>query len=500
MPAGESTAPYRQRDRNLEVVGNSTRLELTLGGVVRVVRRHGFLLLGIFGVASSLIFFGSSQVPKRYTSVAWLRVTNPHVLTTTAPPVDLVKEQHAVVQVLSSPRLTTALGKRLGGGWNEVKSITATGLVASPLIRLDTEASTPKLARAAADASANFAVNDLQTQARAKLTARADIETADAAALEQEVTGLSAQLAPIVATDPAVPALRAKLNAAVGELSSASTSAATDAVAARTVDGGLELYEDATLPIDPSFPRPLSWAIIGGLSILLGSLAVVYRREELVGRFRSGDSGESRRAGARILGVLPTASGSLPRGVVTGAGTTAEEVGLQLEHLLGHDTPKVVVLCGVDGAAPEATARRIAQAIAGSGVRVVLTACRPLSNSSGTDEFEEPTRQARLSVVDEHQTGGRLSLLDGGLAISELTIAHARTVLQQLAAHGEYVLIAAPSPTIAHSTLMFAELSHAIVMIAQYRVTKLRDAERTGTRLRRVGGAVLGVLIDPGKP
>ena len=108
--------------------------------------------------------------------------------------------------------------------------------------------------------------------------------------------------------------------------------------------------------------------------------------------------------------------------------------------------------------------------------------------------------RARLSVVHEQQTGGRLRVLDDGIAVNELTVARARTVLRRLTEQCEYVVIAAPSPTVEPSSLVLAEFADATVMIAQHGVTKLRDAERAGTRLRRVGGAVLGVLVDPVKP
>ena len=48
--------------------------------------------------------------------------------------------------------------------------------------------------------------------------------------------------------------------------------------------------------------------------------------------------------------------------------------------------------------------------------------------------------------------------------------------------------------------MVFAELADATVMVAQHGVTRLRDAEQAGTRLRRVGGAVFGVLVDLAKP
>ena len=201
-----------------------------------------------------------------------------------------------------------------------------------------------------------------------------------------------------------------------------------------------------------------------------------------------------------MLGVLPRANGVLPRGVVTGAGTTVDEIGLQLVHLLGRSKPNVVLLCGVDGPAPEVTARRIAQSIAESGARVVFAGCRGVADHKSDEEFEAPVPRARLSVVHEQQTGGRLRVLDDGIAVSELTVARARTVLRRLTEQCEYVVIAAQSPTVEPATLVLAELADATVMIAQHGETKLRDAERAGTRLRRVGGAVLGVVSDPAKP
>ena len=502
MPSDESTPRPSRRDRNLEILGGSTRLELGFGGVMRVLRRRGLLLIGIFVLSAALIYVASGQLPARYSSVAWIRVTDEkqNLFIKSGQSVDLTKEQRAVVQTLESPRLSSALQKKFGSQFNDIMSVNATGLEASPLIRIDAEASSPALAEHAADEAAVFVVGDRQGKARKKLESRATVEAASADRLKSEVDALAAQLVPIATTNPSYPALQAQLAAKTNELTAASSAAESDTTDSKTVDGGLELYEEAIKPVDPAFPKPTSWAIIGGLAILLISVGVVYGREELVGRFRSGDSSESRRAGARVLGVLGMPNGALPRGVVTGAGATVDEVGLQLVHLLGRSKANVVLLCGVDGPAPEITARRIAQAIAESGARVVFAACRGVSESTDSEEFEAPVPRARLSVVHEQQTGGRLRVLDDGIAVNELTVARARTVLRRLTEQCEYVVIAAPSPTVEPSSLVLAELADATVMIAQHNVTKLRDAERAGTRLRRVGGAVLGVVVDPAKP
>ena len=502
MPSGEPAPLQSRRDRNLETLGGSTRLELGLGGVMRVLRRRGILLLGIFALAFALIYAGSSQLPKRYSSVAWIKINDTSQLIFTDPgkSVDLTKEQRAVILSLQSPKLSAYVQQKLGGQFADVKSVTSTGLEASPLIRIDSSASSPRVAERAANAASEYAVQERQVIARKKLLADAQTDENTAAKLTAELDDLSNQLVGVLATNPKYPSLKARSDALAAELTDVSKKASQERSNALTADGGLEIYETALRPADPDFPKPMSWAILGGLAILLISVGVVYGREELVGRFRSGDSSESRRAGARVLGVLPAANGALPRGVVTGAGATVDEVGLQVVHLLGRSKPNVVLLCGVDGPAPEFSARRIAQAIAESGARVVYAACRGVSDSSADDEFEAPVPRARLSVVHEQQTGGRLRVLDDGIAVNELTVARARTVLRRLTEQCEYVVIAAPSPTVEPSSLVLAELADATVMIAQHGVTKLRDAERAGSRLRRVGGAVLGVLVDPVKP
>ena len=506
MPSGEPAPAQSRHDRTLESLGGSTRLELGLGGVARVLRRRGLLLLLVAAIAFVAIYAGSSQLTKRYSSLAWIKITDQsqNLFDKAGASVDLTKEQRAVVLTLESPRLNAELQKELGKNFSKVNSVLATGLEASPLIRVDTSATTPLIAERAADVAAKFAVADRQAKVQARLAddaAKLDATINDPnTGLVAKLNDVSAKLAPLSSTDPSRAALTAQqtaLNQSLTATRAAAEQAHNDALIA---DGGLELYEDAIRPADPDFPKPLSWAILGSLAILVVAMGVVYGREELVGRFHTGDASESRRAGARVLGVLPQHNGALPRGVVTGAGTTVDEVGLQLVHLLGRGKPNVVLLCGVDGPAPEETARRIAQSIAESGARVVFAGCRGVADTGNDEEFEAPVPRARLSVVHEQQTGGRLRVLDDGIAVSELTVARARTVLRRLTEQCEYVVIAAQSPTVEPATLVLAELADATVMIAQHGETKLRDAERAGTRLRRVGGAVLGVLSDPAKP
>jgi len=156
-------------------------------------------------------------------------------------------------------------------------------------------------------------------------------------------------------------------------------------------------------------------------------------------------------------------------------------------------------VCGIDGPAPEAAARQLARAIAEAGNRTIYAGCRVVASST-SDEFDGPVASARLSASDEPQTGGRMRVLVGGIAIDRLTVARARMIMRRLAEQCEYVVIAAASPTVEPATMVIAELADTTVLVAQHGVTRLRAAEQAGTRLRRVGGAVFGVLVDLEKP
>ena len=175
MPSGEPGPAPSRHDRTLESLGGSSRLELGLGGVARVLRRRGLLLLLIFAVAFVAIYAVSSQLPKRYSSVAWIKITDQsqNLFDKAGSSVDVTKEQKAVVLTLESPRLSAALQKKLGPQFKDVKSVLATGLEASPLIRVDSSATSPRIAERAAQAAAEFAVADRQEKVQAKLAADA---------------------------------------------------------------------------------------------------------------------------------------------------------------------------------------------------------------------------------------------------------------------------------------------------------------------------------------
>ena len=126
---------------------------------MRVLRRRGLLLVGIFVSLGRLIYVGTSQLPKRYSSVAWIKINDdiaghlqrsrqvgrPHQRAASGHPQPAVTEAQRV-----RPR-------QAGAKFKDVKSVTSTGLEASPLIRIDSSASSPQIAERSADAASEYA-------------------------------------------------------------------------------------------------------------------------------------------------------------------------------------------------------------------------------------------------------------------------------------------------------------------------------------------------------
>ena len=470
-----------------------------LRGLRRGLRSRAFRLVVILSICGALIFAASSALPKRYSSVAWVRVATV-IRATTGAKVDLTKDQRAAVQAFAAPQLTAELQRRFGGKLADDSSLIATGILASPLIRIDVEASTASLAAQVADHAAGFVVSDSQHRARAKAVAKSRIETADLAALTVKLNDLASQLANVPVSDPAYPTLKTRIDAAITEYRAAAAAAATDALQARVADGGLEVFASATRPTIPTFPSPMSWTIIGDVVILLVAIGVLYGREELGGRFVNGSASESRRSGTTVLGVLPTPAGTFPPGTVLGAGTTPDVIGLQLVNLVGRTAPAIVLIADVVGDAPDTIGRRVAQAIAESGVRVVFAVCRSVSTRDDRHDVDAAKVSKPLLVVGDQDSTHRMMELDDGIPVNELTAEHARSVLHDLFEFGDVLVLAAPSPTVEPGTLTMTQFADVSVLVAQRGVTRLRDAERAATRLRRVGGNLLGVLVDPGLP
>ena len=117
--------------------------------------------------------------------------------------------------------------------------------------------------------AASFAVSDRAEKVQANLEKTAKQLDAAAVELQNKLSDLSDRLSNASPSDPQLPALTAQRDAALSEYTQTSTAATQTHTNAQTDDGGLEVYEEAIRPTQPDFPKPMSWAILGSLAVLL---------------------------------------------------------------------------------------------------------------------------------------------------------------------------------------------------------------------------------------
>ena len=151
MPSGEPAPAPSRHDRNLESLGGSTRLELGLGGVARVVRRRGLVLHRDLRRSRS-----SRSTPRAACCRSATRRSRGSRSPTrartcsTRPAARSTSPRSRRRSSSRSSRRDSARRCRRPSARSSpsVKSVLATGLEASPLIRVDSSATSPEVARA----------------------------------------------------------------------------------------------------------------------------------------------------------------------------------------------------------------------------------------------------------------------------------------------------------------------------------------------------------------
>ena len=218
MPSGEPAPAPTRHDRNLEALGGSSRLELGLGGVARVMRRRGPAAHPHRRRSRSPRSTRGAPCCRSATRrVAWVKITDQsqNLFDKAGSSVDVTKEQKAVVLTLESPRLSEALVKALGpevqgrevGARHRPRGVTADPRRHVGDVAADRASRPPRPRR-------TFAVGDRQVKVQKKLAA-------DAAKLDQTIddpnTGLVAKLNAVSgAARPAAGDLRARPGAGRG--------------------------------------------------------------------------------------------------------------------------------------------------------------------------------------------------------------------------------------------------------------------------------------------
>ncbi len=477
-----------------------------IGATARAVTRRWPVLILAAALTAGGVFFIGNALPKRFVSVAWLRITSndERIFNTKPSQVPQHDPQQAVLVSLGSPELNSALDRALNHRNADIDSVTGTALEQSPLIRVDVTARTASLAAAAANATANFVVADRNAHLAKALV---DLSTAQ----KQQAEGLQPQIAAIgkklvdarvhalaVPEDPAnevaktLTAQQGQLNAQYATLLA---DASVNSLESKNADAGVEFYQPGSIAGTADFPKPFGWAALAGLAALVLTAAALYASEELHGTFRDSDTAESQRIGARVFGSL-----SNQVGAERGSRITSDELALQLASETRSSTVSVLALAHVEGDAPaESTGRNISLALARGGSRVLYAPwdanARPAADLG--DHFDSDTPHSyvdRIAETLDLGNGGSLSMLDGGFG-RNMGLGDVRALLSELGPKFDRIVVSVPPPTAEPVSAIVCSLADGTVLFADRRRTQLRGAERVVNRVRELGGRVLGVVV-----
>ena len=227
-----------------------------------VLRRRGLLLILIFVVAFVGIYAVSSQLPKRYSSVAWIKITDQsqNLFDKPGSSVDLTKEQKAVVLTLESPLLSAALKKELGAavqGRQVGARHRARGITAHPC-RLVRDVARDRRARPRRRRPSTPSPIGRRRCRRSSTPTATKLDNAindPQNGLVAKLNGVSSAIAPLPTSSPERPALVAQQTALDQSLAATRVAAEQAHNNALIADGGLEVYEDAIRPVDAGLPE-----------------------------------------------------------------------------------------------------------------------------------------------------------------------------------------------------------------------------------------------------
>ena len=462
--------------------------------MLKVLARRWWVVATVMVLTFGITFAVTSQLQKRYSSIAWLRVGDPvdNLFNRDAEDVSPGNEQRAILLTLDSPRLRARLEKLANEGGGSLIETTATGLEASPLIRLDVTATTAALARNAANEGARFVIEERRERRSQALSSAADVAEVEADRLNQELVDFEARLNEPSLTQTERITITDQQTAAATEFRATVLAAARANSGAATQTGGLEFYENASLPRSPSFPQPFGWAVLASLASMFITSAILYARAEHSARFTRGDASEGNVVGARMLGVMD----NRPAPAKSALGIRPQEVALRLLQLRSGRGVRSITIAATEGPAPVALAENIAKALTNAGERVVLL--RPSTGADNVrDDFLSATdRDHEMEMPEENTSDSSSEHREALYELSGNDLAKCRDALTKLDANGELAVVAVSALDESPTSLAFASLTETTIVVATMRKTRLQATEITVSRLQEVGSDIFGLLID----
>jgi capsular exopolysaccharide synthesis family protein len=482
---------------------------LNVGRALRVVwRRAPIIAICVLVIAGAALLLAHRQ-PKEYTAtaalsfdseplsqqVAGLPSANQNVIVQRASNLELVRQ--------GSMAETTAakLGQSLTAA-SVASSISVTAQGESNVVGLSATAKSPQLAAAIVNTYANAFVSE---QRRSN---NHDLQSALALVRRQLVSIPRRER-----TSSATAALQAKEQ--------------TLELLSGLHYGDVELLQEAVPPSGPSSPKIFKDTALGAaLGLLLGlALMLLLERVEADGRLREASELEELYE-LPLLGTVPEASllsRLMGRGMRRDGVTSAAQlepfrmVRAQLRaRYRDRELRTLLVTSSAPGSGKTTFAKRMAEAAAGMGARVLLVEAdlrRPslarsfgLEPSSGLSEALAGTAsadQAIQTVLAERdgRLGGSLDLLAAGVELSsEPSAAIEGPAMQRLLSRAQatydLIVIDTPSLTVVSDAFPLLDEVDGVIVVARLRHERRAVAVRLRQMLEASGASVLGVVAN----
>lgn len=287
--------------------------------------------------------------------------------------------------------------------------------------------------------------------------------------------------------------------------------------AAAIQTAGGEIVTPANLPSSPSSPNPVRNGAVGLLIGLALGVGLAFLRERLDDRLRGREDLEEH-VGAPVLATVPRvgswkrrkdvelASRSAPEGPVAEAYRTLRT---NLQFIARDDRLQVLVVTSPAlGEGKTTTSANIALTIAQAGKRVIAVSCdlrKPrlhrffgLRNSIGVTSI----LSGQLSLTEASQRPGNpnLRLVSSGPAHPKpaelLTSDAMETMLEELRASADFVVIDTPPILAVADALVLAQRADGVLVVADASSTTRGALSLIRDQLEQVGATIVGTVLN----
>lgn len=437
------------------------------------------------------------------------------------------------LEFLRSRTVAREVTRRLGARSGEIVEVSASGLASTQVMRVTVEATSPAVARDAANTYAEVFVEQRREKAVDNALAIVRQISSSSQDVKRRLDAIDAQIAAAQAAPRPdlvqIESLRTERIPIVEQYTSLRRKVDDIQVDLGLKTGAAEILDPAQAPTTPSRPAPLRNAVLGAvLGLLLGAgLAIL--ADYLDDTLKGGEDLEHHAGGFTLLGAIPLVgewrARARPRLITRDepsapASEAYRALRTSIQFMsLRRPLQTVVVTSPMSSEGKTTTLSNLAVTIAQSGRRVVVVDC-DLRRPRIHDFFEVPNTTGFTSVLlGEVNVGDALRTVPlemgqpagfagvGSLRVlpsgprppnpSELLSApRVAEVLASLKGHADIVLIDTPPMLPVTDAVVLSQRVDGVLLVATARITGRREVRRASELLRQAEAPVLGVVLN----